>query len=257
MPVAPTIVTFRCNTAIVKAALVAVLPGLWLGIGAPSLPVILLALGTPFLIALASWRRGTDASADGLVIRALVRSRRVPWSAVSDLVSEPNGRINALLTSGGVVELPAVSPADLPMLVAVAGESSRPDETRAPLEDRPPRVVKRNDWRLAALLLSIYMVFGLTVWSVRIVRLVPTYVPWDAARVEMLPAGGWPFPFLYDSPCCSVIGALGLEDTFKPGWFLLDAAVFSVLPVVVGVIVFRLSRRRKSHVPIRTSGRAA
>jgi hypothetical protein len=61
--------------------------------------------------------------------------------------------------------------------------------------------------------------------------------------VRRLPVGGWPFAFLYDNPGTSVQGQLGLEDRFRAGWFLLDAAVFAALPVA-GTVVFRLRRRR-------------
>jgi len=77
----------------------------------------------PALIAVWGWRSGTDVSADGLVIRATLGSRRVPWSDVTDLEAQAGGRVIAHLTNGNVVELPAVSPSDLPTLVAAAGSS--------------------------------------------------------------------------------------------------------------------------------------
>jgi hypothetical protein len=40
-----------------------------------------------------------------------------------------------------------------------------------------------------------------------------------------------------------VLDQLGLEDDFKPGWFLLDAAIFGALPAAAAV-AFRLRRRR-------------
>jgi hypothetical protein len=247
MPGASTIIKFRRNAALVTATLVAVVPGLWVGFGAPSVPIILLALGTPILIAVASWRRGTDAGVDGLVIWTLLVARRVPWSQVSELVPESKRRVSAQLTTGAAIELPAVRPADLAMLVTVADASRRP---YVPLRgDLQPRVMHRIDWRLVPLLVSIYMVFVLTVWSVRVLRFVPVTMPSDVPVVKMLPAGGWPFAYLYDNPCCSVVGSLGMEDTFKPGWFLLDAAVFSVLPLVVGALVYGLPRLRPSRGP--------
>jgi hypothetical protein len=64
---------------------------------------------------------------------------------------------------------------------------------------------------------------------------------------QQLPTGGWPFAFLFDSPAASVVGRLGFEDDFKPGRFLLDVAVFGVLPAA-GAVVIGL-RRRRSKVP--------
>jgi hypothetical protein len=66
----------------------------------------------------------------------------------------------------------------------------------------------------------------------------------DADTIQDLPAGGWPYAYLYDSPCCSVIGSLGLEDTFKPAWFLADTAIYGALPAIVGAIIVSLRRRR-------------
>ncbi len=68
---------------------------------------------------------------------------------------------------------------------------------------------------------------------------------------QQLPTGGWPFAFLYDSPGTSVRGRLGAEDVFKPGWFLLDAAIFGLLPALGAVILGR--RRRTTHENVRQS----
>ncbi|OLB67347.1 MAG: hypothetical protein AUI10_00365 [Actinobacteria bacterium 13_2_20CM_2_72_6] len=62
-----------------------------------------------------------------------------------------------------------------------------------------------------------------------------------------LPAGGWPFAFLYDDPGTSVRGQLGLEDDFRPGWFLVDAAIFGTLPAI-GAVVRHFRRRRPSEL---------
>jgi hypothetical protein len=45
----------------------------------------------------------------------------VPWSDVAELVPQPDGRVAAHLTSGRMIELPAVRPDDLPTLVAASG----------------------------------------------------------------------------------------------------------------------------------------
>jgi len=113
-------VKFRRNTAIMMAVVLALLAGASLGSWAPIfLPVLVI----PALIAVWGWRSGTDVSADGLVIRATLGSRRAPWSDVTDLEAQPGGRVIAHLTNGNVLELPAVSPADIPTLVAAAGSS--------------------------------------------------------------------------------------------------------------------------------------
>jgi hypothetical protein len=63
---------------------------------------------------------------------------------------------------------------------------------------------------------------------------------------EPLPIAGWPFPFLYDSPGTSVLGQLGLEDDFRPQWFLADAAILGALPAAVAV-AFLLWRQRRTR----------
>jgi hypothetical protein len=64
------------------------------------------------------------------------------------------------------------------------------------------------------------------------------------------PVGGWPFAFLYDDQATSVIGQLGPEDDFRPGWFLADMATFGTLATLVAVAVHLLRRRRPAGSPI-------
>src|SRR5262245_16249866 len=103
---APVTAKFRRNTAIMMAAILAVLAGASLGSWAPQLlPVLVI----PALIAVWGWRSGTDANTNGLVIRATLGSRRVPWSEVTGLEPQPDGKVIAHLVNGNVLELPAVS----------------------------------------------------------------------------------------------------------------------------------------------------
>src|SRR5262245_53342305 len=126
----PVTASFRRNTAIMMAAILAVFAGASLGSWAPALLPVLVV---PALIGVWGWRSGTDAGPDGLTIRAALGSRRIPWSDVSDLVPEPNGRVSAHLVSGAVLELPAVAASDLPALVAASGSAiaTPPDRPEA------------------------------------------------------------------------------------------------------------------------------
>jgi hypothetical protein len=111
---------FRRNTAIVMAGILALFTGVSLGSWAPALlPVLVI----PALIAVWGWRSGTDASAAGLTIRAAFGSRSVPWSDVAHLEPAQGGRVNARLTSGALIELPAVSVGDIPALIAASGSA--------------------------------------------------------------------------------------------------------------------------------------
>jgi hypothetical protein len=104
---------------------------------------------------------------------------------------------------------------------------------------------------LTALTVSAILAIGLAAGSVTVHRAVQMTVgnmcpvtPDNPAGlcVDGLPAGGWPFAFLYDNPGTSVRGNLGVEDDFRMGWFLLNAAVLGLLPALSAVLVAR--RRR-------------
>ena len=122
-----------------------------------------------------------------------------------------------------------------------------------PSSPRCDRVVSRIAWGLAALVGSVILGCGPAIWSVDIHRQVTiaygTECPEARANPEahcyvQAPAGGWPFPFLYEQPAMSPSGTLTwLSDDFKLGGFLIDAAIFGALPVV-GVGIYRMRRRR-------------
>lgn len=112
-------VRFRHSSAAAVAAIIVLLSGVSLGAWAP--PWALVVLMAPLVVAVWSWRAGTDVDADGLTVRAALGSRHIPWSGVAGLVTGPRGRVSAQLTSGTAMVLPAVSPADLPRLIAASG----------------------------------------------------------------------------------------------------------------------------------------
>jgi hypothetical protein len=109
---------FRYSPATTVAAIIAAIAGISLGSWAPYLLPVLIV---PVAIALYTWRAGTDADSEGLVVRT-VRRRRLPWTAVTDLVTDARGRVSAQLTSGQSVALPAVRRTDLPRLIAASGQ---------------------------------------------------------------------------------------------------------------------------------------
>ena len=76
------------------------------------LPVLLL----PLVALVATFRRGTDVDEGGLTVRALLASRRLPWSEVSELRAAGARRVVAVRTDGQALGLPAVRPADLARL---------------------------------------------------------------------------------------------------------------------------------------------
>jgi len=82
-------------------------------------PILLVPIGI-FLWAL---RSGTNADAEGLTLRAVFSSRRIPWDAVRELSADDRGRAVALLDDGHAVALPQVKGTDLPRLVAASGHA--------------------------------------------------------------------------------------------------------------------------------------
>lgn len=148
-------VRFRYNVSISLAGILAFLgaiPVATVGFGHDDVPayayVLLLILFIPLAIAVWGWRAGTDADANGLRIRALVSSRRIPWTEVA-LLGPRRRRVYAQLTDGHAIKLAAVSPADLPRLIAASGQkitapvrddAAPPhDATAQPAPDAPTR----------------------------------------------------------------------------------------------------------------------
>lgn len=109
---------FRYHAALAVAGLIALIGAIPVASAAWYLLPILLV---PLAVAGWAWQAGTDAGPDGLVVRALLGRRRIPWSSVAELGADARGRAYARLTDGKAVPLPAVTAADLPRLVTASG----------------------------------------------------------------------------------------------------------------------------------------
>ncbi len=116
MVTTPTI-RFRPSSAVLGAAAVALIASTPLAAHAWYLAPVALV---PATVMVWAWRAGTDVDHDGLVVRALLGSRRIGWADVAGL-SVAGRRAHAVLVGGGRVPLPAVGPADLPRLIAASG----------------------------------------------------------------------------------------------------------------------------------------
>jgi len=117
-----TRVRFRHHTGLAIAGLVATIGAIPLASVRWYLTPILLI---PAAVAVWGWRAGTDADESGVTIRALLGQRRLPWSRIAGFA--PVGRrVAAVLEGGGTVTLTAVTPADLPKLVAASGTELTP-----------------------------------------------------------------------------------------------------------------------------------
>jgi hypothetical protein len=115
----------RKSGALLVAALIAFVGTVPLAGTRWSLAPILLI---PLALGVWAWRAGTDVYPDRLRVRALFGSTIVPWSRVSELAPDPRGRVSALLDNGNVIRLTGVTTANLPTVLAAAGQdlSSRP-----------------------------------------------------------------------------------------------------------------------------------
>jgi hypothetical protein len=110
--------TFRYHSAIAVAGVIMLIGAVPVATAAWYLLPILLI---PLAVTCWAWLAGTDAGPDGLVVRALLGRRRIPWRAVAELGADARGRAYARLVDGAAVPLPAVSRTDLPRLVAASG----------------------------------------------------------------------------------------------------------------------------------------
>jgi len=110
-------VRFRHNSGIAVAGLIAFFGAVPVATVRWYLVPILLV---PVAVAVWGWRAGTDADESGVTVHALFGARRLPWSRISGFA--PRGRrVVAVLDGGATVPLTAVTPADLPRLVAASG----------------------------------------------------------------------------------------------------------------------------------------
>jgi hypothetical protein len=118
---------FRHNAAVSVAALITLIGGVpLLGASLYFAPVLLV----PIAVAIWGWRSGTDADERGLVVRALLAKRGIPWTQIDALVPDQR-RVQAQLANGNYVALPAVTRSDIPKLVAASGKEIATDEGTA------------------------------------------------------------------------------------------------------------------------------
>lgn len=107
--------TPRMNLVAVLALAICVIP---LASASPWLAVL---WALP-LLAIAYLRRvGVDVDAEAITVRALLGSRRLPWSEVAGLRIGRRNRLFAVLRSGGAVRLPVLRLRHLSMVSAASG----------------------------------------------------------------------------------------------------------------------------------------
>jgi hypothetical protein len=109
---------FRHNSALAVAGVIALIGALpMLGASLYFAPILLI----PLSVIVWGWRSGTDADERGLVVRALLAKRGIPWTQVDALVPDER-KVQAQLANGHYVTLPAVGRKDLPRLIEASGK---------------------------------------------------------------------------------------------------------------------------------------
>lgn len=117
---AKPVLRVRKSGALLIAGVIALIGAIPLASGAGwALSPILLI---PLIAIVWAWRAGTDVFADRLRVRALLGSTVVPWSEVAELAPDPRGRVSALLANGNMLPLTGVTRANLPAVLAAAGQ---------------------------------------------------------------------------------------------------------------------------------------
>jgi hypothetical protein len=117
-------VRFRHNVAVPLAGFVGIVALLPLAGNVWFLSPLLLL---PAAVMVWGWRTGVDADSDGLTVRALLGSRRLPWHEVTGFTTQ--GRlVYATLDGDRAVRLPAVTVADVPTLIEASGQQLDRDD---------------------------------------------------------------------------------------------------------------------------------
>lgn len=111
---------FRHHAAVTVAGVIAFVATIPLVAATPLIAPVLLV---PLAVAVWAWRAGTDATASGLRVRALLGQRRLPWSDIVEIRPTAGGRVVAVLADDNAITLPAVRPADLPRLASAAPQT--------------------------------------------------------------------------------------------------------------------------------------
>ncbi|MGI8697241.1 MAG: PH domain-containing protein [Mycobacteriales bacterium] len=84
----------------------------------PWLPVVYVL---PVVVLAWILRAGTDVDADGLTVRALLRSRRVEWDGVTAIAPGRRGELSAVLRSGNRLRLPLARARHLQQIAVASG----------------------------------------------------------------------------------------------------------------------------------------
>jgi hypothetical protein len=125
------VVRIRRSGALLVAALIAFVGTVPLaGVRWTLAPILLI----PLLALVWAWRAGTDVYPDELRVRALVGSTVIPWSRITELAPDRQGRVAALLDNGNVIRLTGVTRDNLATLIAAGGQQVSADPS-VPVDD--------------------------------------------------------------------------------------------------------------------------
>ncbi|MGI8721413.1 MAG: PH domain-containing protein [Geodermatophilaceae bacterium] len=115
---ARTVVRLQMNRISLVPAVVAMVCALPLATARPWLLLILLLPAAWICYVL---RSGVDVDDDGLVVRALFGSVRIPWARISGVLIGKGQDLSVVTVEGGAVRLPSLRVRDLPRLYEASG----------------------------------------------------------------------------------------------------------------------------------------
>lgn len=108
------------QTTRIRSSRVALLPAVFLFVFVTPVAGVarwlLVVYAIPLLLVVWVIRAGIDIDAEGVTVRALLGSRRLPWSRVRGVTVSRRGQLRLLLTSGQALRLPFTRPAHLPLI---------------------------------------------------------------------------------------------------------------------------------------------
>ena len=109
---------FRISPLAILGAVLLAVCATPVAFGAPYFWLIYLV---PVAAVVAVLRVRTVVDPDGVTVRRLIGSRRVPWSQIRSLHLRDKGGVRAVLTDGAELPLRCVRVRDLPQLAAASG----------------------------------------------------------------------------------------------------------------------------------------
>ncbi|MFC4336659.1 PH domain-containing protein [Salininema proteolyticum] len=86
-----------------------------------TIPLGVVVLGVPLVIAYWAWNSGVDVDAEGITVKGLFGGRRLPWRSIDGFATDRDG-VQAILSDQSQVSLKPMRAASLPQVIEVGGQ---------------------------------------------------------------------------------------------------------------------------------------